>query len=274
MDDPEQKQSYRQKLVEERDWHQKTHLGRGQLLGRILHHPLVFSYERAEFVHRSSRERMRAALERFVATEVDLLLDAPCGWGRDFDYVKRVARAVYGLDLSPVPLDRCQEEMGVAVGDVLQLPYPDATFDVVVSTLFLHHFRRFGFVPFLQEFWRVLKPGGGIMILEPSRWYPLNLITRPLKKLGNPFDEIEDEGPVSPGDMERAMVETGFAHIDVQAATFSHPAFYTPLARTVDRLMHAFLRTCPFKYAGWLLLYWGQKPIEPAAVVRAREQDV
>jgi len=64
---------------------------------------------------------------------------------------------------------------------------------------FFHHMVKVGFDPFLKEFYRILKKGGGIVILEPSLWYPLNIITRPIKRIfHNPYGEVEDEAPFPP----------------------------------------------------------------------------
>ncbi|GAH54709.1 unnamed protein product, partial [marine sediment metagenome] len=77
-------------------------------------------------------------------------------------------------------------------GDISKSGYPDKTFDLIASTLFFHHLVKIGFQPFLKEFYRILKPGGKIAILDFSVFYPLNAITRPLKTIfRNPLREIE-----------------------------------------------------------------------------------
>ena len=252
--------SYEEKKARERAWYEQRPLQDG-LLRRILRHPVVFSYDRILFNYVFPKRQMAAAVERHLSCTVHRLLIAPCGRGNDFKYIRDLSPHVYGLDLSPIALKSCPKQMSVMVGDILKSPYPDEAFDLIAGPLFFHHLLTYGFVPFLREFHRVLKPGGGIILLEPSIWYPLNLITRPMKRfLGNPYDEVEDEGPFRPDLLLAALREVGFVNIEVQAATFSHCSFYIPLARIVNHLSKVLLRAWPFKYLGWMVVFWAEKP--------------
>jgi demethylmenaquinone methyltransferase/2-methoxy-6-polyprenyl-1,4-benzoquinol methylase len=51
------------------------------------------------------------------------------------------------------------------------LPYPDAVFDAVVSSFFLHHLDRTDKLRALREAWRVLKPGSPCLITDIDRPY-------------------------------------------------------------------------------------------------------
>ena len=110
-----------------------------------------------------------------VATERGDVLEVGCGPGRLS--VALVARGleVTGLDLDPAMIDRARANAGMAdlpadlvptftVGDVASLPFPDATFDAVVSTLSMHHWddREAG----LSEIGRVLRPGRRALVWD------------------------------------------------------------------------------------------------------------
>lgn len=80
---------------------------------------------------------------------------------------------VYGIDLSEdmIALARAhasrahlEERVQFTSGDVAHLPYPDQSFDVVVSTISMHHWAELA-QP-LRELYRVLRPGGRVWIYD------------------------------------------------------------------------------------------------------------
>jgi SAM-dependent methyltransferase len=84
---------------------------------------------------------------------------------------------VTGIDIMPEMVERATAlvaQSGVAdrvafrVGDVAALPFPDATFDSVVSTFSLHHWRNPA--TGLAEIYRVLRPGGVARVYDLVDW--------------------------------------------------------------------------------------------------------
>ena len=53
------------------------------------------------------------------------------------------------------------------MGEAVRLPFPDATFDVVLSTGLLEHFQDPS--PIVREMARVLRPGGALVSLDFNR---------------------------------------------------------------------------------------------------------
>lgn len=143
---------------------------------------------------------MKLIIQHHLRSErINKLLIAPCGEGDDYNYLKEFSDEIFGIDLSPIGVKNCPPKMIVKVGDILKTGYPDESFDFIVSSFFFHHLMRIGFQPFLKEFYRILKPGGKIVILDFSIFYPLNAFTRPLKTIfRNPYGEIEEEAPFRP----------------------------------------------------------------------------
>lgn len=110
----------------------------------------------------------------------DHVLDVGCGTGVAAITAARRGARVSGLDLTPELLERARENAriaGVSVewqeGDAEQLPYPDGTFDVVVSQ-FGHIFAPRPEVA-VAEMLRVLKKGGTIAF---NTWPPELFIGR------------------------------------------------------------------------------------------------
>jgi SAM-dependent methyltransferase len=114
------------------------------------------------------------------------VLDVGCGTGVVAITSARRGARVTALDLTPELLARARENAGTAgvtvewhEGDVEQLPFGDAAFDVVVSQ-FGHMFAPRPAVA-IGEMLRVLKPGGTIAF---STWPPNLMVGRMFSFLG------------------------------------------------------------------------------------------
>jgi SAM-dependent methyltransferase len=114
------------------------------------------------------------ALELLVETSGagpdDTVLDVACGPGLVVRAFARVARETVGIDVTPAMLARAREltagcgNVRFDHGDVLPLPYADASFSIVVSRFAFHHFPNPGGV--LAEMRRVCRPGGRIVVCD------------------------------------------------------------------------------------------------------------
>jgi SAM-dependent methyltransferase len=101
------------------------------------------------------------------------LLDAGCGTGLFSARAAHRGANVTSLDVGPNLLaevaKKCDSER--VVGDVQALPFPDASFDVVVSTEVIEHTPEPARA--IRELVRVAKPGGTVVITTPNRtWLP------------------------------------------------------------------------------------------------------
>lgn len=96
------------------------------------------------------------------------VLEIGCGTGNLAIRAKRAHPdvEVVGSDPDPLALARAQRKArrltGIRFerGYAQQLPYPDADFDRVLSSLMLHHLDRDTKTAAVAEVWRVLRPGG------------------------------------------------------------------------------------------------------------------
>ena len=104
----------------------------------------------------------------------DTVLDVACGPGILACAFARVAKHVTGIDITPAMLERArqlQQERSLTnltwqQGDVLPLPYPDATFTIVTSRFAFHHFLDPKAV--LAEMARVCAPGGTALVIDSA----------------------------------------------------------------------------------------------------------
>jgi ubiquinone/menaquinone biosynthesis C-methylase UbiE len=131
------------------------------------------------------RGRYRAIAET-IAIEVPAgsrLLDVGCGPGEVLVRLAAIAPALdtTGLDVDAAMIERArakaERSRGGAsavpqfvVADVASMPFPDASFDIVISSYAVHHWpdRSAG----LAEIMRVLKPGGRAIVWDVAPPHP------------------------------------------------------------------------------------------------------
>jgi SAM-dependent methyltransferase len=108
-----------------------------------------------------------------VAPTGGRVLEVGCGPGRLSIRLARLGLDVTGLDLDPAMIERAKANAGhssdgrglsFVVGDVASLAFPDASFDLVVSTLSMHHWADPA--AGLAEIDRVLRPGGRAFVWD------------------------------------------------------------------------------------------------------------
>ncbi|HEY4346735.1 MAG TPA: bifunctional demethylmenaquinone methyltransferase/2-methoxy-6-polyprenyl-1,4-benzoquinol methylase UbiE [Gaiellaceae bacterium] len=114
-------------------------------------------------------QRWRKATVRAVVRERDHVLDACCGTGdlAVAAWKKAGAGHVVGLDFSGRMLERARRkapELEFVQGDLLALPFEDASFDSAVVGFGVRNVEDLQGA--LKELRRVLRPGGRVGILE------------------------------------------------------------------------------------------------------------
>ena len=131
-------------------------------------------------------------------TPEDTVLDIGCGYGGLLIYLNRkvgFTHVMEGLDCSELMVTRAQAEMRkrdldsrvrIRQGLATKLPYPDQTFDVVLSTYVIKHLSDHLSQQMMEEVMRVLKPGGRFCLWEaaPSRNSYLRAFNLKLLKMG------------------------------------------------------------------------------------------
>jgi demethylmenaquinone methyltransferase/2-methoxy-6-polyprenyl-1,4-benzoquinol methylase/phosphoethanolamine N-methyltransferase len=108
----------------------------------------------------------------------DSVLDVGCGTGEVTLLAKTRAKEgkVYGIDPAPEMIAvarskaaRKKLDVDFRLGVIEALPFPDASLDVVTSSLMMHHLPEELKVRGLAEIYRVLKPGGRLLIADFMR---------------------------------------------------------------------------------------------------------
>jgi malonyl-CoA O-methyltransferase len=144
------------------------------------------------------KQQIETVLERNTVSGLSVL-DVGCGKGR---YLARLANESYaarlilnGSDLSADVLSYVPAGISTRQGSCLNLPYPDMSVDVVFSCEALEHCVYTEGA--LRELWRVVKPGGVLLIidknsallgnmriLETEQWFETKAVRDILASLG------------------------------------------------------------------------------------------
>jgi tellurite methyltransferase len=99
------------------------------------------------------------------------VLDAGCGPGRNLVYLLRSGFEVFGVDESSAAIEQTRRlaaalaphlsQDNFRIEPVQRMSFPDAGFDVVISSAVLHFASdEAQWMSMVEEMWRVLKPGG------------------------------------------------------------------------------------------------------------------
>jgi len=117
-----------------------------------------------------------ALLPELHTRRVRLILDAGCGAGRHLLSLAAAGFQVLGVDREwPVlrdaraELSRVSSSVGLAAGDLQNLPVQDGAFDFVLTINAISHGDTRAFQTYCRELDRVLKPGGLLFIWVSPR---------------------------------------------------------------------------------------------------------
>jgi ubiquinone/menaquinone biosynthesis C-methylase UbiE len=123
------------------------------------------------YVWRRGQERRLALVRRYVSLENQRILDVGCGLGMYVEQFRRFSAAVYGVDVDAEKIAEASLRLpNLQVAAAEQLPFPDGFFDVVFLNEVIEHVADDRAT--IREAYRVLRPGGHIVIFAPNRLYP------------------------------------------------------------------------------------------------------
>jgi SAM-dependent methyltransferase len=123
------------------------------------------------YVWREGQERRLQLVRRYAPLEGARILDVGCGLGLYVQALRAYSDDVHGVDVDPARVAEASRSLpNIRVGSAEQLPYPDGHFDVILANEVFEHVGDDRAAT--HEAWRVLKPGGRLVLYVPNRWYP------------------------------------------------------------------------------------------------------
>ena len=171
----------------------------------------------------------RRIIESFVrkicddlAMERPFILDVGCGTGANLEMLKQFGET-HGIDISEDALEFCRARglERVQLGAAESLPYENEKFDLVTALDVVEHLDDD--VAGLKEMYRVLRPGGRLLIFVPAFMF-----------LWGVQDDVgHHRRRYKLDDLRLAVREAGF---EVERATYANISFFAPilLGRTLD----------------------------------------
>ncbi len=119
------------------------------------------------------RDALELILQHWPQPQGGRFLEAGCGPAACALNLARLGVEVAGVDLASEAMEgakatfaRHQLEGSFVVGDVRDLPFPDASFDFVYAGGVVEHFRESAVA--VREMARVLRPGGRLLLTVPA----------------------------------------------------------------------------------------------------------
>ncbi len=252
---------------QERDFHDAL---RGELALDEKHH----ANDRFYSIFRSNEEFVEKLLaERFKGKRV---LDYCCGNGGTARKLAKAGVEVYGIDISPVSIQRAQELAGqedlqipikFLVMDAEATEFPDSFFDAAIVNGVFHHL---DLEKAYRELSRILKPDGVVIGVEALRHNPVFHLYRKL----TPHLRTAWEADHILGRSEIYGARTYFDRVEVLkfyhltailAVPFRNTAFFKPILKTLEALDSGLLRLPVLKWQAWLAVFMLAVPRKAAA---------
>jgi SAM-dependent methyltransferase len=174
------------------------------------------------------------------------VLDVGCGLGSGLRFLANrlhFRQSPVGVDIVPEALAQAQKmsahgpPIDFVAAAATRLPFADESFDLVLSTYVLKHLGDIAVMRFFHESWRVLRPGGMLVVWEwaPTRSRLLNRFHRRLLTM-----RVQSCRLRGFGDFVDLAVESPFANMEILTL---RPFVFPPIPRTAFVLTKAHGRT-------------------------------
>lgn len=135
----------------------------------------IYDQEETHFFYKHTHALVLSLMQRYNVTKKPRILDAGCGTGLLGKKLQRYG-SVVGVDMSQEALLYAKKrKLVVTKGSLTALPFKQHTFHIVICVDVIYHRMIKNDFRALQELYRVLKPGGILIIRVPANpWLHLS----------------------------------------------------------------------------------------------------
>jgi SAM-dependent methyltransferase len=179
---------------------------------------IMYQVEGAHWWFAGRRQIIESFVERIcraMKTERPRILDVGCGTGANLEMLAQFGSAE-GVDVSADALAFCRARglTKVTEGPAENLPYPDQSFDLLTGLDLVEHLDSD--VTGLREMYRVLKPGGRLLVFVPAFMF-----------LWGVQDDISHHRRrYTLNGLRQAIIEAGFT---IERSTYANITFFAPI---------------------------------------------
>jgi len=134
---------------------------------------LLYDLEEAHWLYMGLRDLLISGIKQYFKNSKKIsILDAGCGTGYNLKCLEKYGVST-GVDISNNALVYCCKRgiNRISRASVLELPFRDESFDLVISTDVLYHRAVQDDLTAIKEIYRVLKKGGTLMVNLPAHNY-------------------------------------------------------------------------------------------------------
>ncbi len=172
------------------------------------------------------------------------VLEVGCGTGYLSKELQKKGATVVAVDISPDLLETAKRNVRAGnvtflLGNAYNLEIAENTFDTIVGISVLHHLEA---DKSLQEFYRVLKPGGSICFTEPNMMNPQVVIQKSVPFFRKLAGDSPDETAFFHWKLKNKLIKHGFKDILIKKFDFLHPqvpSALIPLISYIGKLVES-----------------------------------
>jgi ubiquinone/menaquinone biosynthesis C-methylase UbiE len=183
--------------------------------------------------------------KKFIGNNNNYILEVGCGTGLFTQQISKTKNKFLAIDISPDLLKIARrniddKNVSFKIGNAYQTSFKPNSFDFIIGSSILHHL---DIDLALNEFFRILKPGGKIIFTEPNHLNPQIALERSSPYFRKLFNNSPDETAFIRWKLIDQLKTSGFTNIKVTPFDFLHPAtpsilikFIYPLSRIIENV--------------------------------------
>lgn len=121
------------------------------------------------------RKRLELAYSLLGNRKVNIILDIGYGGGTFIPMLSKIGKKVYGIDTMPYPekvnkiLKKENLKANLVVGSIFKPPFKENFFDRIVCVSVLEHFKGKELNNAIKVMYKILKPGGYLVLGFPTK---------------------------------------------------------------------------------------------------------